>query len=250
MNKDLLNNIDILYHMYKNGHLGGEIMPEDSNPKLEKYSLENYLYFTLPMALNYQRNSYTLWESAKKTYLDAETNFVFNPHKVITASFEEVQQALTKYKVALQKNKQTEIWIKLCHTLIELFNGDIRELFRLFNNDVNQIRDYIQKENKAKFPYLSGTKICNYWLYVIYQYTELNYTNIECLTVAPDTHVVKATHKLGLISDEELNRNDVQNIVIDRWNALLKNTKYHPIDIHTPLWLWSRNGFKELVIEK
>ena len=26
---------------------------------------------------------------------------------------------------------------------------------------------FIQKENKKKFPYLSGTKICNYWLYVI-----------------------------------------------------------------------------------
>lgn len=37
-------------------------MPEDANPNLEKNSLENYLYFTLPMALNYQRNSYTLWK--------------------------------------------------------------------------------------------------------------------------------------------------------------------------------------------
>ncbi len=46
--------------MYKRGELGGEIMPEDSNPHLNKDSLENYLYFTLPMALNYQRNSYTL----------------------------------------------------------------------------------------------------------------------------------------------------------------------------------------------
>lgn len=43
------------------------------------------------------------------------------------------------------------------------------------NNDilekVNKIRNYIQKENKSKFPYLSGNKICNYWLYVLYQYT-------------------------------------------------------------------------------
>ena len=28
------------------------------------------------MALNYQRNSYTLWESALKTYNDEETRFV------------------------------------------------------------------------------------------------------------------------------------------------------------------------------
>ena len=33
---------------------------------------------------------------------------------------------------------------------------------------------------------------------------------MECLTIAPDTHVVQATYKLGLISNEELNKSDVQ----------------------------------------
>lgn len=242
----ILKNVDKLYFMWKNGDLGGEVMPEDSNPHFEKKSLENYLYFTLPMALNYQRNSYTLWESANKTYLDIDTRFVFNPNEVIKRSFEEVQYALTKYKVALQKQKQTEIWIRLCNTFVELFDGDIRKLFDTLDNDVDRIRNFIQKENKEKFPYLSGTKICNYWLYVIYQYTDREYKNIENLTVAPDTHVVKATHKLGLITDDELDRSDVQLIVIDRWNKLFNGTKYKPIDIHTPLWLWSRNGFKDL----
>ena len=55
----------------------------------------------------------------------------------------------------------------------------------------------------------------------------------------------KATHKLGLINDDEFNSSNVQQIVINRWQELFKNTKYKPIDIHTPLWLWSRNGFKE-----
>ena len=42
-------------------------------------------------------------------------------------------------------------------------------------------------------------------------------------------------------------RSDVQLIVVERWNELFKGTKYNPIDIHTPLWLWSRNGFKEVI---
>ena len=110
MNKEkTLKNVKNLLAMYKNGELGGEIMPEDANPNLEKSSLENYLYFTLPMALNYQRNSYTLWESANKTYHDEETKFIFSPRDVLKRNVSEVQEALTKYKVALQKNKQTEI---------------------------------------------------------------------------------------------------------------------------------------------
>ena len=245
MKNEILNKVEILSRMWKLGKLGGEIMPEDENPHLLKSSLENYLYFTLPMALNYQRNSYTLWENANKTYNDEKTRFVFSPKEVLSKSFAEVQYALTKYKVALQKQKQTEIWIKLCQTINTLYDGDIRKLFDSLDNDVDKIRDYIQKENKKKFPYLSGTKICNYWMYVIWQYTDREYKNIENLTVAPDTHVCKATHKLGLINDDEFNSSNVQQIVINRWQELFKNTKYKPIDIHTPLWLWSRNGFKE-----
>lgn len=244
--KHILEQVNKLIIMYKNGNLGGEVMPEDANPHFEKSSLENYLYFTLPMALNYQRNSYTLWESALKTYNDEETRFVFNPKLCLEKSFEEVQYALTKYKVALQKQKQTEIWLALCNTFVELFDGDIRKLFDELDNDVDKIRDYIQKQNKKKFPYLSGTKICNYWMYVIYQYTDRRYKNIEKLTVVPDTHVCKATLKLGLINNEEFNSSNVQLIVIERWQELFKDTKYKPIDIHTPLWLWSRNGFKEV----
>ena len=192
--EEILRKVDILYNMWKKGSLGGEVMPEDANPHLEKSSLENYLYFTLPMALNYQRNSYKLWESALNTYNDEETNFVFNPKICLEKTFEDVQYALVKYKIALQKQKQTEIWLSLCKTFVELYDGDIRKLFDSLDNDVNKIKNFIQKENKKKFPYLSGTKICNYWLYVIYQYTDRKYKNINQLTVAPDTHVIQATH--------------------------------------------------------
>ena len=244
--RQILEKIDKLIEMYQKGELGGEVMPEDSNPDLPKSSLQNYIYFTLPMALNYQRNSYKLWESALKTYKDKETEFVFYPEKVLKADFKEVQEALTKYKVALQKQKQTEIWITLCNTFVELFQGDIRRLFDEMHNDVDEVRNFIQIQNKKKFPYLSGNKICNYWLYVIYQYTDRRYTNLGHLTVAPDTHVCQATYRLGLITDEEMQSSKIQMIVIDKWKDLLENTKYNPIDMHTPLWLWSRNGFKEI----
>ena len=121
-NKDeILEKVNKLVNMYKKGLLGGEVMPEDSNPGLEKDCLENYNYYTLPMALNYQRNSYKLWESANKTWEDKDTNFVFDTKKVEKAKVDEVREALVKYKVALQKNKQTEIWIKLSNTINELF---------------------------------------------------------------------------------------------------------------------------------
>lgn len=239
----ILEKVDKLIFMYKQGLLGGQVMPEDCNPKLPKESLENYNYFTLPMALNYQRNSYTLWEAANKTFNDKETDFVFNTKLVSDKTTEELQIALTKYKVALQKNKQIEIWKRICISINKMFDGDVRELFKVNDYDINKIKYFIQKEHKSEFPYLSGEKICNYWLYVMYQYTNVKCKNIECLTIAPDTHIIKASNKLGIINDSEVNSSNVQQIVAQRWDRLLENTIYKPINMHTPLWLWSRNGF-------
>lgn len=92
MNKEIiLNKVDKLIVMFKNGELCGEIMPEEAKPHLKSSSLENYLYFTLPMALNYQRNSYILWKNTLKTYIDQETMFVFEPKKCLEKSFEQVK---------------------------------------------------------------------------------------------------------------------------------------------------------------
>ena len=55
--EEILEKVYKLVDADKQGLLGGEQMPEDENPGLEKSSLQNYMYFTLPMALNYQRNS-------------------------------------------------------------------------------------------------------------------------------------------------------------------------------------------------
>lgn len=82
---------------------------------------------------------------------------------------------------------------------------------------------------------------------MLHQYTDIKFKNIEKLTVAPDTHVIKASCRLGVITEKEMDLNNVQLLVIDRWNEILKNTKYKPIDIHKPMWLWSRNGFIDLV---
>lgn len=243
MNKDeLISKVEQLIQLYRNGKLGGEKMPEDENPMLEKNSLQNYLYFTLPMALNYQRNSYKLWECSNKSYLDNDIKDIFNPATVLKMSDEELKFKLTKYKVALQPNKQPIIWKTLCNTFMNKFDGDLRELFYVNGYSIKNIKDYIN-DNKKGFPYLGGNKIMNYWLYVMEQYTDLKFVDRENITVAPDTHIIQASEKLGVITEAERNLFNIQEIVADKWSELLKDTELFPIDIHTPMWLWSRGKF-------
>ena len=238
-----INKIYALLDAYKAGKLGGEKMPEDENHGLDKSSKENYLYFTLPMALNYQRNSYSLWECANKTYHDVEIADVFDINAVVNMDEMQLREKLLKYKVALQPNKQPIIWRTLCETVKNNFAGDIRKLFRDNDYSVQKVKTYIAK-NKKKFPYLGGNKICNYWLYVMEQYTDLQFIDRENITVAPDTHVIQASERLGVISSEEAGQGNVQDIVASRWQEILKGTDLVPIDVHTPMWLWSRGKFE------
>ncbi len=231
-----------LLEAYRQGKLGGEKMPEDENPALEISSKENYLYFTLPMALNYQRNSYALWEAANRTYKDLSTVDVFDTKAVVCMDEQLLREKLLKYKVALQPNKQPIIWRTLCETIENEFDSDLRNLFVANGYSVTKIKEYIIN-NKKKFPYLGGNKICNYWLYVMEQYTDVKFVDRENITVAPDTHVIQASEKLGIISSEEVHLANVQQVVAKRWQEILKSTDLVPIDVHTPMWLWSRGRF-------
>jgi hypothetical protein len=216
-------------------------MPEDARPKLPSGSAALVHYLSFPMALNYQRNSYALWEAATKTYQDSETNFVFDPLKVATKSPDELRSALQKYKVALQPNRHVNTWWTISNTVADYFEGDIRKLFDSHANDVHKVLSHV-RANKKLFPCLCGNKIGNYWLYVIHLYSGYEMMGLENLSVAPDTHVIQASVQLGLIEDSQ-SKAEMPNVVANAWTDLLVDTEYRPIDIHTPLWLWSRAGF-------
>lgn len=240
---EMLFRVNKLLQAYEQGLLGGEKMPEDENPGLDKASKENYMYFTLPMALNYQRNSYVLWECANQMHADRDARWVFDSKEVSLMPEELLRKYLVEYKVALQPNKQPLIWKKICETIENKLDGDIRNLFVTNDCSVRKIKEYIQN-NKKDFPYLGGNKIVNYWLYVIEQYTDIKFVDRENITVAPDTHVIQASQRLGVISEEETKQSNVQNVLADRWQELLNGTDLKPIDVHTPMWLWSRGKFE------
>ena len=141
-----------------------------------------------------------------------------------------------------------EIWFRLCNTFVDRFQGDVRNLFLDNDYSVKKVKEYILA-NKKSFPYLSGTKILNYWLYVMSQYTDARLEDRQYITVAPDTHVIQASERLGLITHDELAKPAIREKVSLLWEEVFRETDRCPIDIHTPLWLWGRGGFKVKVGE-
>lgn len=225
---------------YKNGDLGQTVMPEDTHPKFSNKE-ERIAYFTLPMALNYQRDSYKLWEATIKTFEDPETKFVFNVEKVSKASEDEVRKALMKYKVALQPNKHVNTWRTIAKTIFENW-GSFSNFFEKNDNDFLKIKETVKVNYKKGFPYLSGPKIFNYWSFIMSTYGEIKLLNRDQIEIAPDTHITQCSVKLGVITQNEVDTL-TKDVISEKWRILLQGSSINPIDMHSPLWFWSRNGF-------
>jgi hypothetical protein len=101
----------------------------------------------------------------------------------------------------------------------------------------------IQKDMKKDFPYLSGPKLSNYTLFILLHYSDLKLTNTKAISIIPDTHIMQATKELGMIDSKTITPEKVTKA----WNELLSNSELSPIDYHSMLWNWSKNGFNPKV---
>ncbi|MGE3771021.1 MAG: hypothetical protein AB7G06_08750 [Bdellovibrionales bacterium] len=239
--KVVLKRVLALHDLYHAGKIP-TLSQHEVNPGHPKSSRENYLYFTLPPCLNFQRSSPAMWQAALKTWEDPDANYLFYPERVVMRPVEEVRADLCKHKLGLQPNKHTEIWTKICRTLHEHFGSDPRRVLAAGNHDAACILPFVQKEKRAWFPYLSGPKMANYWLYILSQYTDMKLANMDAISIIPDTHVLQCSAHLG-IADAGAT---VEQVAV-LWRELLKDSGLSPVEMHPVLWNWSRNNFEPAV---
>src|SRR5690606_2253430 len=169
--EEFLKSIKSLIKMHSNGLLGGEVMPEDVLIGVVKEDdLMDVL--TMGMALNYQRNSYKLWEAVLKAYQDEETKWIFNTKVVANCHIDTLREALLLHRVGLQPNRHPEIWQRVAKgVLTSSERGNVQGLIESVRSDILPLKELVQGTRKADFAYLSGPKIFNDWLYVLESYT-------------------------------------------------------------------------------
>ncbi len=236
----ILDSCITLRRAYDNCLLGNQVMPEDTHPVFE--TLEDKLsFFTLPMSLNYQRNSYGLWKAATTSYEDPLTRDIFNTQAASTMSEEQLRSLLLAHKVALQPNKHTHTWHTIAATISREW-GSIAQMLQAVDYDFLKLQTLIQKEYKKSFPYLSGPKIFHYWSYILGEYCDITLKNKDFIEIAPDTHVIKCSIILGVLNEKEA-LTMTRDAISARWREVLKDSELSPIDMHSPLWFWSKNNF-------
>jgi hypothetical protein len=236
MKSELLKRIFKLHELFHAGEIP-TLAHHEVHPNVPIGSRENYLYFTLPPSLNFQRQSPAMWRAALETWNDPKTNYLFFPERVVTTPYTKVQADLRKHKLSLQLNKHTDIWVALCKAFHDDWNNDPRELIKNRHSCVTRIINHLQ-ENKKKYPYLNGNKMSNYWLYILDQYTDITLQNKHKLSIIPDTHVAQCSIHLGMTTEKS-----TPEQITETWFTTLQNSGLTPVEMHPVLWNWSRNNF-------
>ena len=239
--KKILLRVRCLLDLFRSGKIP-TLAEHEVHPNLPLGSRENYLYFTLPPCINFQRHSPAMWRSALATWNDPQTNYLFFPERVAKQSRSKIQKDLLKHKLALQQNKHTDIWIAISQTLHTFFKNDPRALIQGQQGDIALIKKLIQEDQREHFTHLRGPKMANYWLYILSQYTDAKFQHMEEISIIPDTHVLQSSVALGLVK-EGVGAEDAARA----WRELLSNTGITPVEMHPVLWNWSRNNFEPKV---
>jgi hypothetical protein len=212
------------------------------HPSLLPGSRDNYLYFTLPVCINFQRSSPAMWAAALRTYQDPATRYVFYPEQLANTPTEQIRSDLTRYKLALQPNKHVQIWAAIAQTLHRYYYDDPREIIAEAGHDAGRLIQLLQKTHRARFPYLCGPKLSSYWPYMLSNFTNVQFRNAHEISIIPDTHVVQSSVRLGLVPP---GATALQ--VEAAWRELLASSGITPAEVHPVLWNWSRNMFQPSV---
>lgn len=232
-----LEKVKRLIALYEQG-LIPTLTQHEVNPGLPKNSRENYLYFTLPVCINFQRNSPAMWAAALATWEDSKTQYVFFPEKLAETPIEKIRSDLVKHRLALQPNKHTLIWTTIGQTLHDYYEDNPRNIIDEAEGDAGKLIRLLQTHRK-RFPYLSGPKLSNYWPFILSHYTDAQFKNSQEISIIPDTHVLQSSVQLGLTP---ATATPLQVELV--WKELLKDSGIDPSKVHPVLWNWSRNKFQ------
>ena len=247
-----------LYNAFSTiGVHGRKDMPEDIVPNsLKRGSVEHALFITLTVAIDYQRDAPSLWESSRKTYDDPETRYLFNPGLLYEFSFKKIVEDMQKYKLSKKPEKDANIWRTVGVTFYKKWQSKTMKfiddckwdsiiILNRLKNDTHVYRGRIFND----YPYLRGPKIGPLWLRMMRD--NVGVTGLKRLEEVPipvDIHVARATVATGVVRGQFKGRlGELFENIREAWfkslvglNAL--NRAMIALDVDEPLWRLSKYG--------
>jgi hypothetical protein len=248
----------LLYEAFRTTGIHGRVdMPEDRPPQgVEAGSLEHILFLTLTVAIDYQRDAHALWESARRTYEDPETRYLFNPAALHEAPYSKVVDDLQKHGLSKKIQQDAFIWHTVALSFYKKWNGDPRNFLADCGYDGPTILRRLKDDQHlgdgrpyTDFPFLRGNKIGPLWLRMLRDNAGIStIQNLETVPIPVDIHVARASLCLGVVHGKYEGR--LEDLFADVRRAWAESVKGHSVDgrpmialdVDEPLWHLSKFG--------
>jgi hypothetical protein len=232
-------------------------MPEDFIPDgLKRGSLEHILFLTLTVSIDYQRDAPSLWESARKTYEDNETRYLFSPKEIHLATPTKIIQDMQRYGLSKKHTQDARIWRTNALTFYKKWLGDPSRFLADCNFDAQIIINRLKSDShfdgyhmSHDYLFLKGNKIAPLWLRMLRDNAGIDYIlNMDKIPIPVDVHVARATLALGIVKGQYQGSPETIFAEIRKaWSQcteklVVNNRTLIPLDIDEPLWHLSKYG--------
>jgi len=249
---------DLLYRCFATTGIHGHTeMPEDILPKgVAQGSLEHFLFITLSVSIDYQRDADALWASSRQTYEDPETRYLFNPQLMHETPFSKIVRDMKKYKLSKKPQQDANTWHTIGVTFYEKWQGDPRNFLASCNWDAPLILARLKVDSRLRngkrvpdFPFLRGDKIGPLWVRMLRDNAGLTQIrNLDKVHIPVDIHVVRATLALGVVHGQYKGRlESIFGTIRQAWfesvdGLTVDGRPMIALDVDEPLWHLSRYG--------
>jgi len=248
---------ELLYNSFSTMGIHGRTdMPEDIMPNsVVRGFLEHMLFITLTVSIDYQRDAPSLWKSARKTFDDPETRYLFDPKSLHETPFGKIVKDMQKYKLSKKPQKDAYIWRTVGVTFYKKWEGDPRNFLKSCNWDASLILKRLKTDTHlyngrlvSDYPYLRGPKIGPLWLRMLRDNIGIQLRNLEKVPIPVDIHVARATLTTGVVRGGIRARLDeLFEYIRKAWfesvkGLSIKNRPMIALDVDEPLWHLSKYG--------
>lgn len=231
--------------------------PEDAAPAgLERGSREHLLFITLAVLLADQRDAPLLWQSARSTYLDPGTRYLFDLRSVGEASLSEIRRDLKKHGLSRSAKNDAYIWKTNAVSFTKKFAGDPRRLLERCDWDCPTVLHHLHHDRHGRYgtsrvdhPSLHDLRVASLWLKMLTDSAGLSrLRNADKVAVPVDSHIARATLVTGVVRGRfKGNLTGLFDHIREAWFGSVKGLTYRgrqmtAMDVGECLWNLSKQG--------
>jgi hypothetical protein len=247
----------LLHEAFSTTGIHGRVdMPEDILPNTEYGSLEHILFITLSVSIDYQRDADALWQSARETFNDPKTSYLFNPQSLHEIALPMIIRDMQKYRLSKKPQKDAAIWSTVGVSFYNKWGGDPRKFLDFYGWRAPEVLRHLKEDIHLSgqrefpdFPYLRGDKIGPLWLRMLRDNAGISdIQELERVPIPVDIHIGRATLALGVVRGKYTGRfSDIFEMIRKAWFESVRGfrvgvRKMIALDVDEPLWHLSKYG--------